>query len=168
MRRFLPQTAPDLDLVPLIDVVFLILLFFILCGRLTIQERMEQITVPPARTASAIHGPPDRLLLNIQGGERPMLSLGADGHWLDASAPGSWTTLRGRMDRAWDRSSKISRDGQTVADAVVELRADGEAPYHLVQLAQQLVIDSVDPQTFLPRKDGGKPFVLVDLTAREP
>ncbi len=168
MRRFLSQTAPDLDLVPLIDVVFLILLFFILCGRLTIQERMEQITVPPARTASAIHGPPDRLLLNIQGGERPMLSLGADGRWLDASDPATWTVMRERMDRAWDRSGKTTRDGRTVADAVVELRADGEAPYHLVQQAQQMVNDSVEPETFRPLSSGGKPFVLVELTARKP
>lgn len=60
-RRHLPLQLADheIDLVPLIDCVFLLLLFFMLCGHLSVSERAEQITVPPARTAETIT-PPDQ------------------------------------------------------------------------------------------------------------
>jgi len=168
MRRTFPASAGyDLDLIPLIDVVFLILLFFILCGRLTIQERTEQISVPPARTAS-VQSHPDHVLLNIRGDDRPLLSLGGDGQWLDPTEPATWIALRGRLDQVWMRSAKVERDGQTVADTVIELRADGSATFGLIQVAQQIISGSVDPVTFLPRRMASKPFVMVDLTARAP
>lgn len=166
-RRSFAAPSDELDLVPLIDVVFLILLFFILCGRLSIQERPEQITVPPTRTAR-MPTQVDRVVLNITSGERPLVSLGADGAWLDPVDPRTWTTLRTRLDRAWDRAGKREHDGRTVADVVIEIRADAEASYRLVQQAQQVVGDSVDPRDFLPRLDPGKPFIHVDLAARSP
>jgi len=60
----------DLDLVPLIDCVFLLLLFFMLCGHLTVSERAEQITVPPARTAEKVKLEKDwrHEIINIGGG----------------------------------------------------------------------------------------------------
>lgn len=168
LRRTFPASAGyELDLVPLIDVVFLILLFFILCGRLTIQERTEQISVPPARTAS-VQSHPDHVLLNIRGDDRPLLSLGGDGQWLDPTEPATWIALRWRMDQVWMRSDKVERDGQTVADTVIELRADGSATFGLIQVAQQIISGSVDPVTFLPRRMANNPFVMVDLTARAP
>ncbi len=167
MRRPFAAASDDLDLVPLIDVVFLILLFFILCGRLSIQERPEQITVPPTRTAR-VPTQVDRVVMNITSGERPLISLGADGTWLDPVDPRTWPAVRERLDRAWDRAGKREHDGRTVADVVIEIRADTEASYRLVQQAQQVVSDSVDPKDFLPRQNPGKPFIHVDLAGRSP
>ena len=61
-RKHFKGMDDDLDLVPLIDVVFLILLFFILCGRLT---------VDPAYRADHRPADPDRRQVRHQG-------LGAD------------------------------------------------------------------------------------------
>jgi biopolymer transport protein ExbD len=166
-RRPFTEPSDELDLVPLIDVVFLILLFFILCGRLSIQERPEQITVPPTRTAR-VPTQVDRVVMNITSGEHPLISLGAGGTWLDPVDPHNWPTVREHLDRAWDRASKRERDGRTVADVVIEIRADAEASYRLVQQAQQVVSDSVDPDAFLPRAAPRKPFLHIDLAGRTP
>ena len=71
-RRRLPLHLADyeIDLVPLIDCVFLLLLFFMLCGHLSVTDRVEQITVPPAKTAKSIP-PPDRW-------RHEVINLGAD------------------------------------------------------------------------------------------
>ena len=62
-RRLTLQFADtEVDLVPLIDCVFLLLLFFMLCGHISVNNRAEQITVPPAKTAQPILPPQqDRL-----------------------------------------------------------------------------------------------------------
>ena len=55
--RVVPQADAEVDLVPLIDCVFLLLLFFMLCGRIAMDQRAEQITVPPTKTSA----PPPKL-----------------------------------------------------------------------------------------------------------
>src|SRR3954467_13684697 len=67
-RRFRFTWADgEIDLVPLIDCVFLLLLFFLLCGRMTLDQRSEQITVPPAKTARATHhGDLQREIVNVR------------------------------------------------------------------------------------------------------
>ena len=51
-KHVLAFADADVDLVPMIDCIFLLLLFFMLCGRITIDQRVEQITVPPTKTAT--------------------------------------------------------------------------------------------------------------------
>lgn len=166
-RKPLAEAADELDLVPLIDVCFLILLFFILCGRLSIQERSEQVTVPPTRTARA-PVQAERIVLSITGGALPRIALGADGAWMEAGDPRTWPAVRAVLDRAWERAGKREADGRTIADAMIEIRADAEAPFRLVQQAQQVASDSVDPASFLPRDRPLRPFAQVDLTGSDP
>ena len=56
-RLALMQIDDHVDLVPLIDCVFLILLFFMLVGHLSDRSAADSITVPPGKTAAHITNP---------------------------------------------------------------------------------------------------------------
>ncbi len=165
-RRPVSAESPGIDLVPLIDCVFLILLFFILCGRLTTDQRPEQVTVPPGRTAQKPQATPDRVVLNIRAGEHPAFSFGGGEGWVDLAS--GWTPVRQRLDRIWERAEKSQRDGRTVAKAVLEVRADAELPYRLVQELQMVAADTVDAGTLAPGGGAGHAFVNIDFSAVPP
>ena len=68
-KHKLEHADAELDLVPMIDCIFLLLLFFMLCGRITMDQRVEQITVPPTKTAQKPDNPKDweRIVINVFG-----------------------------------------------------------------------------------------------------
>lgn len=151
----------SIDLVPLIDTTLLLLLFFILCGRLSIEERPEQISVPPARAAGAPSQADTRVVIGLRGGERPRVSLGA----LELSLADGWEPVRRRLDAVWEAADKRLQSGVLVADAVLEIRADADTPYRLVQELQLVASDALEPGELLPRRAVRRPFTAVDLTA---
>ena len=55
----LEQPNDEVDLTPMIDMIFLLIIFFILAGKITSDLRSEQITVPPTKTAQKIEIPDD-------------------------------------------------------------------------------------------------------------
>ena len=74
------QADDHLDLVPLIDCIFLLLLFFMLCGRMSSDTRTEQISVPPTKTAVKFEAKGwQREVINVfgttQAGDPPRNSL---------------------------------------------------------------------------------------------
>ena len=160
-RRSLSAGSDEIDLVPLIDCVFLILLFFILCGHLSTDQRPEQISVPPGRTAQALINAPERIVLSLRGGERPALAFGNADGWIDLAE--GWALVRQRLDAIWERAGKRQRDGHTIADAVLEVRADAELPYHLVQELQQIAADVIDPDTMMTGPRTQRSFVNIDF-----
>ena len=58
-KRKLSQADIDLDLTPMIDVIFLLIIFFILAGRITAEITNNKITVPPTITAEKWEKPDD-------------------------------------------------------------------------------------------------------------
>jgi biopolymer transport protein ExbD len=150
-----------IDLVPLIDTTLLVLLFFILCGRLTVDERSEQISVPPARAAGTPDPGPQRLVLNLRGGTSPRLGIGH----AELPLAAGWEPVRRRLDAAWDAADKRLQGGVLVADAVIEIRADADTPYRLVQELQLVASDAVEPDSLLPRSAARRPFTAIDLSA---
>jgi hypothetical protein len=165
-HRQLPGEDGHLDLVPLIDCVFLVLLFFMLCGHLSDDLRPEQISVPPARTAGDVRQAPQRLVISIRAGEPPALRLG-DGAWTTLAGTGCWTAVRRSLDAVWDRAGSRISGGIRVADAVLELRVDGDVPYRVVQDLESVCSDAVDPSDLRPRGcPPPRPFTAIDFTAR--
>lgn len=155
-----------IDLVPLIDCVFLLLLFFMLCGRLAREDRPEQISVPPARTAVKATADRPRVVINVRDGRVPALRFGPDGAWLPLRDGEGWVAVRQRLDAVWDRAVKLPLGGVDTADAVIEIRADGDVPYAVVQRLQAVCAGTVDPATLLPRRAAERPFCVLDFTAR--
>ncbi|MCK6488552.1 MAG: biopolymer transporter ExbD [Planctomycetes bacterium] len=178
----LGQQDDHLDLVPLIDCVFLLLLFFMICGRLSTSERSEQITVPPARTATAVDqglAGWRREIINVSarpagdGTRGAVISIGATEMPLQAGGTEAYQRLRAILDRIYDQAEKYDDPRATLVKlprVIVEVRADGDADYRTVQEVQQVLTDSLDLATMRPRKDPhhGRPFVNLDFTVRRP
>jgi hypothetical protein len=143
-----------------------------LCGHLSVSERVEQISVPPAKTATIIP-PPERWrheVLNIGGGRRDLpvrLRLGGfDSAGL--SAEDSLEHLRGLLDRLYDFGETYTDgNGVQVPQVMLELRIDADVPWGTVQQVEQVLADTIDPLTGEPRR-GSRPFVHLTFSARDP
>ncbi|MBA3685284.1 MAG: biopolymer transporter ExbD [Planctomycetes bacterium] len=156
-----PQPAPladDVDLNPLIDVITLLVVFFLLAGRINTTARPDAITVPPGRTATT-PPPGERLVVNLAGaGDDLRFAIGSR-TWSGTSAPSG---LRGFLDQVWERAPR--RDG--AADVVLEIRADGDVSYRAVQETMQLAADSLDPAGMVPKASAQRPFHAIAFTTR--
>jgi biopolymer transport protein ExbD len=165
----------EVDLVPLIDCVFLLLLFFMLVGRITLSERGDQVTVPPAKTGNSIPPPGDwqRVVISLApaDGEAPAVVQLADQRFAARSGADGWGGLRALLDRIHDHARAFrGADGIERRAVVVEVRADAEAGYRAVQELQQILSDGIDPTTMQPRTAmaGRRPLVDLEFTVRRP
>ncbi len=160
-RLALAQVDEHVDLVPLIDCVFLILLFFMLVGHLS--DRTEDgITVPPGKTA--VH------ITDLDGWTREVLRVDRRvrlGSHSFAPDPAGWTALRCLLDQVHARAAKDHDQSPLV---VVEIRADSDAATRTVQELQQILADAVDPATSLPRPSTAPrhAFTHLEFTAHSP
>lgn len=188
-KKRMPQIDEHLDLVPLIDCVFLLLLFFMLCGRLSSDMRTEQITVPPTKTAAKFDPKGwTRVVINVFGstqeGKPPRNSIQIGGShvapWVTSATEGDarfqgYQELRKALDKIYDKAEKYP-DPKTngliqLPKVIVEIRADAETEYRVVQEIQQILCDSIDPfNKMLPKAIQPaqmKAFVNLDFTTRK-
>lgn len=179
----LPQQDDYLDLVPLIDCVFLLLLFFMLVGRLSTDERTEQITVPPTKTAmkfDADKGGWTREVVNVFGrtqhGDPPSNTIRIGTSQWSATKRDDYSayqSLRATLDKIYDKAEKYEDpkvQGLMLPKVIIEIRADADTEYRVVQEIQQILTDTMDLTNMQPKKGydpkTGKPFVNLDFTTR--
>jgi len=179
----LPQQDDHLDLVPLIDCVFLLLLFFMLVGRLSTDERTEQITVPPTKTAmkfDAKKGGWTREVINVfgttQAGDPPANTIRVGTKQWSASGINDYSAyqaLRAMLDSIYDKAEKyddVKVKGLKLPKVIIEIRADADTEYRVVQEIQQVLTDTMDLTNMQPKKNSNplnnKPFVNLDFTTR--
>lgn len=174
-RLPLQLTDHEIDLVPLIDCVFLLLLFFMLCGHLSVSERAEQITVPPAQTATEIPPPADwrHEVINIGGGRADLPTRFRVGQTFDSaglSREEGLVHLRALLDRIYDFNPtyRDTASGLDLPQVMIELRADTEVPWRTIQDVQQVLADSIDPRSGLPKDGARRPFIHLHFSARDP
>lgn len=184
-KKHFDTISDELDLVPLIDVCFLILLFFILCGRLTLDQRTEQITVPPTKTAQKLAeiGGWERVVVNVYGstqnGKPPRNSIAMPPllPWYSDKVDDytGYQHLRQELNKIHDKVEKYDDPkgtGMRLPRAIVEIRADAETEYRVVQEIQQVLSDTIDPfNNMLPKNvkpSELKAFVNIDFTTRRP
>ena len=180
-RLHLDQADDHLDLVPLIDCIFLLLLFFMLCGRMSTDQRTEQITVPPTKTAVKFEDKKwPREVINVFGttkaGDPPRNSLRLGTQTFESKGIDDYTgyqKLRAILDQIYDRAEKYDDpkgSGMKLPQVIVEIRADGNTEYRVVQEIQQVLTDGMDLTTMQPKKGfdpkTGRPFVNLDFTTR--
>jgi len=177
----LESPEAEIDMTPMIDLVFLLIIFFILAGKISSEHRTEQITVPPTKTGVKLD-PKDRIIINVFGstkagspprnsikiGPSTFMAKGVD----DYSA---YASLRAILDRAYDRAEKEPDPkiaGLMLPKVVVEIRADADTEYRVVQEILQIVTDSIDPNNkMLPKSvvaSQMKPFIEINYTTRRP
>ncbi len=175
----------ELDLVPMIDCIFLLLLFFMLCGRITMDQRTTDITVPPTKTAKKLDTPQGwtRIVINVFGttslGQPPRNSIRLDKTTWDAQGVDNfkaYASLRSALDQVYDHAEKYDdpkKSGCKLPKVVAEIRADCDTEYRVVQEIQQVLSDTIDPNDGMKPRKGAKPetmrcFVNIDFTARKP
>lgn len=184
-KHKLEHADADLDLVPMIDCIFLLLLFFMLCGRITMDQRVEQITVPPTKTAQKAEQPKDweRIVINVfgstQNGKPPRNTIRINNVNYSASGTDDYTAyqaLRKVLDKAYDRAEKFEDTKGSklkLPKVVLEIRADADTEYRVVQEVQQVVSDTINPYDGMKPKvmsnpEQAKPFVHLNFTTRKP
>jgi len=176
----------EIDLVPMIDCIFLILLFFMLCGRITLDQRSEQITVPPTKTANKLKDPKDwsRVIINVYGstkfGDPPRNTIEIPSIKQKWNSKGvndysGYQGLRTALDRIYDAAPKFpdpKGSKMMLPKVVMEIRADADTEYRVVEEIQQVLSDTLDLSTMQPKKSSdpasARPFVNIDFTARKP
>ncbi len=178
----LPQQDDHLDLVPLIDCVFLILLFFMLVGRLSNDQRTEQITVPPTKTAVKFTGSGwGREVINVfgstQNGDPARNTIRIGNNDFKQSGTNDYSgyvKLRAILDRIYDKAEKYPDPkvpGLMLPKIIVEVRADSDTEYRVVQEVQQILTDTMDLTNMQPKKNFDpktlKCFVNLDFTTRK-
>lgn len=184
----------DLDLNPLIDVITMLLVFFIIGGKMTTDQRTEQITVPPTKTAAKLDVPKDweLVVINVFGntqtlqGGTPAVHIRVGKYNYHSDAQGidnydAYVGLRQMLDRVYDAAEKYpdpKNTGMMLPKVTLEIRADVDTQYRVVQEVQQIVADSVDPNPPPPQEKMtakkianvslAKPFVSINFTTRKP
>jgi len=174
----------ELDLVPMIDCIFLLLLFFMLCGRITMDQRTEQITVPPTKTANKFKDPEgwSREIINVFGstqhGDPPRNSIRIGTHDFKSQGVNDYSGYKGLrtiLDQVYDKAEKYDdpkKSGMRLPKVIVEIRADSDTEYRVVQEIQQVLTDTLDLETMQPKKGldpkTARSFVNLDFTTRRP
>jgi len=189
-RKFkLKQGDFEMDLTPMIDVIFLLIIFFILAGRITNELRAEKITVPPTQTAEdsddedewqRVIVEADGHTMQAEGNRDPVNEIRVNGgEWMRQKGLGdlsAYQKLREKLDRIYDHHPYEQEgddpSGMTLKKIIVEIRADADAEYRIVQEIMQIASDTIDPwkemKPIQQQPSEAKPLVNIEFTTRRP
>ena len=103
---------PQLNLTPMIDVVFLLIIFFLVGSTFSEAERQFDVQVPTVSAAKPLTAPPDQLVINIS--RQGQIALGNKAVTMEQLV----TELTAARER--------------FADQAVVIRGDGEGKYQHV------------------------------------
>jgi biopolymer transport protein ExbD len=124
-----PQTDMDMDMTPMIDVVFLLIIFFMVITDMT-QQDLEELQLPVAQNAVADKPNPDEF--------RPIVNIKVDGSiwvkrrmYFDPENPDDYKELKGYLK---DVADKMEKDAASkLPDEALLIRADMNTPFKYVQ-----------------------------------
>ena len=98
--------------------------------------------------------------------------------WVTAAVDdySGYQKLREKLNQAHDRAEKYDDPkgtGIKLPKVIVEIRADAETEYRVVQEVQQVLSDTIDPSNNMLPRQGVDPkqlksFVNIDFTTRKP
>jgi biopolymer transport protein ExbD len=103
---------PQMNLTPMLDVVFNLIIFFMVGTRFADMERQFDVNLPKVSDAQPLTSLPDEIIVNVYGDGR--IRVGKQTLSLEELA----TDLRAARDR--------------YADQAVLVRGEGEGPYQIV------------------------------------
>lgn len=107
----------ELNLTPMIDVLFLLIIFFLIGSTLSESERQFDVQVPSVSAAKPLTAPPDQLVININ--REGQISLGKK----TVTLPQLITELKQASQRYADQSVVIRGDGQGKYQMVADVLA---------------------------------------------
>ncbi len=103
---------PDLNLTPMIDIVFLLIIFFMVGTRFTEMEREFDIQLPAVSDAPPLTSLPDEIVVNIQKSGK--------------------LQVNGKQRSLTELETDLIAARKRYADQTVVVRGDGEGPYQNV------------------------------------
>jgi hypothetical protein len=185
------QAKDEMDMTPMIDIIFLLIIFFILAGKITSDMKSELITVPPTTTAEKIDIPEEwgHVVIDIFGEPRtdqaekqermnaPKNTIKVGNTYLTYKGRDNfepYIRLREILDQKYAESTKRpdpDNPGLMLPNVVVEIRSDMESDFRMVQEVQMVLSDAVDPNTFMARDvpiTQMRPFINLLFTTRNP
>jgi biopolymer transport protein ExbD len=191
------QPDIELDLTPMIDVIFLLIIFFILAGKITSDISNTEITVPPTKTGEPREPLEGWKIVKVETwGDTQERARGIAKNYItigtvatqdnpftstgsavdDPAAFDGYIRLREVLDTYWGRAEKYQDEGYPglqLPKIIIELRADADTEYRVVQEIQQVMSDTISTQPdqngrFMRPKDPEKPFVKIRFTTRIP
>ena len=115
LKTYSVDEAPGINLTPLIDVMFNLILFFMVATRFSEMEREIDVQVPQVAEAKPMTSPPQEIVVNIQDDGSVML------HGDPVSLVQLSTTLREARERYEDQSVLIRGDGRAVYQYVADV-----------------------------------------------
>jgi len=118
----------ELNMTPMIDVVFLLITFFMVVSEITRQDDIEDIKLPLVLAAKPDDNPdPDRLVINImKNGD---------------------TFIGGRQQTAADIfnalavEARLTRDTAGVSKRLILIKADEKTPFHYIRAIMLMCVD---------------------------
>ncbi len=102
----------ELNLTPLIDVLFLLIIFFLIGSTLSENERQFDVQVPTVSAAQPLTAPPDQLVINVNRAGQ--------------------ITLGKKVVTIQELTKDLKQASDRFADQSVVIRGDGEGKYQLV------------------------------------
>jgi biopolymer transport protein ExbD len=126
-----PETDMEPDMTPMIDVVFLLIIFFMVITDMT-QQDLEDLQLPVAQNAVADKPKPDEF--------RPVVNIMVDGsiwvkrrQYFDPENPDEYKELRGFLTDVAVKMKRDPEDPQKLPDEPLLVRADMNTPFKHVQ-----------------------------------
>ncbi len=136
-----PETDMEMDMTPMIDIVFQLIIFFMLISDMS-QKELEVLVLPAAENATPDKPNPDDM--------RPVINIVADGSiyikgekFYDAEAPDEYKRVQQHLSLMASRMEKepVNEDDpssmKVPADAVL-VRADQSTPFHHIQKIMEI------------------------------
>lgn len=126
-----PETDMDMNMTPMIDVVFLLIIFFMVITDMT-QQDLEDLKLPVAKTAVADKPDPDEF--------RPVVNIKTDGsiwvkrkQYFDPENPDEYKELRAFLSDVAARMKRDPDDSMGFPDEPLLIRADMNTPFKYIQ-----------------------------------
>jgi biopolymer transport protein ExbD len=114
---------------PMIDVVFLLITFFLVVTEITRQDEFEDLRLPDVRAAKLDENPdPERLVINILDDGRTVIG-------------GRERTDKEIFD-ALAVEARLSRDSVGISDRFVLVKADERTPFRFIRKIMAMCVDS--------------------------
>ena len=141
MNKHDPHTDMEMDMTPMIDIVFQLIIFFMLISDMT-QKELEDLVLPKAQMADPDKPDPKEI--------RPVVNILSDGsifvlgeQYYDADAPDDYAALKlylASMARRMDREplNEDNPAGPQVPANALLVRADQSTPFHHIQKVMEL------------------------------
>ncbi len=129
--KMMQEKQAEMDMTPMIDVVFLLIIFFMIITDMT-QKELEDLKLPTAENADTDEPPPDQF--------RPLTNIKIDGtiwvkrkKYYDPEEDDKYKELKEWLTVVAKRMKKTPYRGMDLPDEPLLIRADMNTPFKHIQ-----------------------------------